>query len=178
VVSSGHHCGRRLPCFNLNFCSCGLRKGSVLSVGYSLRYRVGCAMACVTSGSHVLLSVPTGTISLAENVNTLCESSTNNHLVTAGFWIVTINGQVRGWLFASVYSAAEAEWPWRLPTDLAKPVVPRDAACVCSSLSEDCRPWRGSHSGDLATARPLCTSEARNTGCRFWSKQLIKQVLI
>ena len=57
---------------------------------------MGCAMACVTSGSHVLLSLPTGTISLAENVSTQCESSSSNHLVTVGFWIVTLNGQVRG----------------------------------------------------------------------------------
>jgi len=55
---------------------------------------------------------------------------------------------------------------------------PEGRSLCGNSLSEDCRPWRGSHSGDLATARPLCTSEARNTGCMFRLKQLIKRVLI
>jgi hypothetical protein len=74
----------------------------------------------------------------------------------------------------SVHSAAEAVWPCSLPIDLAELVVLMDAAC--NSLSKECRPWRGSHSGDPATARSLYTSEARThtAECLDDSEQLIE----
>jgi hypothetical protein len=67
-VFSGHNWGWRLPCFNLNFSACGLQKGGIQSFGYSLRYPLGGAMACVASGRHYLLSLLTRTISLAVRV--------------------------------------------------------------------------------------------------------------